>query len=76
MMKVNQKISGCYCFRSEEGAPGTFCQIRSYISTARKINQNIMKVMRLAFAGKPFLPDFVTFLIQAELPAKNTKLMR
>lgn len=50
MMKVQQKISGC--FRSEAGAKA-FCVIRSYLATARKQSLNIIDSIRNAVLGNP-----------------------
>ncbi len=52
MMKVQQKISGC--FRCAEGAT-SFCRIRSYISTSRKQGKHVLSALEGVFTGKPFV---------------------
>jgi transposase len=60
MVKLKQKISGC--FRSERGAE-VFCIIRSYVSTARKNEQGVLDVIQMDMAGSPFIPA----VLQAQL---------
>jgi transposase len=54
MMKVQQKISGC--FRSWEGA-AQFCHLRSYISTIRKQGLNVWEALGSLFDGDVLLPQ-------------------
>jgi transposase len=49
MMKVKQKISGC--FRTEQGAK-QFARIRSFISTVRKQGFNVFEMLAKAVAGE------------------------
>jgi transposase len=53
MLKVKQKISGC--FRTEKGAE-EFCRLRGYISTMKKQGRGAMETIRSLFAGKALMP--------------------
>ena len=54
MIKVRQKISGC--FRTMRGAQ-IFCRIRSYLSTCRKQGHNLWQALQRAATGRPFIPS-------------------
>lgn len=54
MVKVRQKISGC--FRTQAGADA-FCCLRGYISTLRKQGEHVLTALQTVFTGKPFLPQ-------------------
>jgi transposase len=54
MIKVKQKISGC--FRSHQGSE-MFLRARGYISTARKNALNPLDALTDAFKGIPFIPS-------------------
>lgn len=53
MIKVKQKISGC--FRSQTHA-SYFASIRGYISTLKKNDQNVLEKIKSVFLEKPFMP--------------------
>ncbi len=54
MMKVKQKVSGC--FRTTPGAQA-FCRIRSYLSTMKKQGHNVITALHSVFLGTPLAPD-------------------
>jgi transposase len=53
MVKVQQKVSGC--FRSRGGAQA-FCRIRGYISTIKKQGRNVLAALSSVFVGQPLSP--------------------
>jgi len=54
MMKVKQKVSGC--FRTTPGAQA-FCRIRSDISTMKKQGHNAIAALKSVFLGTPLVPE-------------------
>jgi transposase len=54
MMKVKQKISGC--FRTTSGAQAV-CRIRSYISTMKKQGHSVIAALKSVFLGTPLVPE-------------------
>jgi len=53
MMKVQQKISGC--FRTRQGAED-FCRIKTYLSTMKKQGHNLLQALKSVFDGDILLP--------------------
>ena len=57
MVKVQQKISGC--FRSTSGA-ATFCRWHGYLSCLRKQGAPLLQAIAATLRGQPPLPNLAT----------------
>ncbi len=57
MIKVQQKVSGC--FRTKQGV-AMFCRIRSYLSTLRKQGIELLSALDHTLSGIPFFLPFET----------------
>jgi transposase len=55
MLKVQQKVSGC--FRSVSGA-AAFARLRGYLSTLRKQGHALLTALEALFTGQPLCPSF------------------
>lgn len=55
MLKVQQKVSGC--FRSDSGAEA-FSRIRGYLSTLSKQGTKLLTAFETLFGGQPLYPSF------------------
>jgi transposase len=55
MIKVQQKISGC--FRALAGVTA-FCRIRGYLSTLRIQGRALLNALEQVLLGHPIVPDF------------------
>ncbi len=55
MLKMQQKVSGC--FRSEWGADA-LAWLRGYLSTRRKQGVALLAALETVVAGQPLYPDF------------------
>jgi transposase len=55
MLKVQQKVSGC--FRAPSGS-AAFARLRSYLSTLRKQGVALLAALETLFAGQPLYPAF------------------
>ena len=55
MIKVKEKISGCFVsFRGGE----IFSRIRGYISTLKKNNMSVLEELKNALEGRNYLPSY------------------
>ena len=55
MVKVQQKVSGC--FRSQQGA-NAFARIRGYLSTLHKQGWAVLTALQQTMLGHPVFPSF------------------
>jgi transposase len=55
MLRVQQKVSGC--FRSDSGA-AAFARLRGYLSTIRKQGDALLAALEALFTSQPLYPSF------------------